>query len=76
MFGLFKKADRSQIERIDKLVDYFIFSLEGQSYVRERLREHDKKEGIRPTSLPLNFIDMRDGLIEASSEAKTKSVVA
>ena len=33
MFGLFKKAERSQLERIDKLVDYFIFSLEGQSVV-------------------------------------------
>ena len=33
MFGLFKKAERSQLERIDKLTDYFIFSLEGQSVV-------------------------------------------
>jgi len=76
MFGLFKKVERSQIERIDKLVEYFIFSLEGQSYVRGKLREHDKKEGIKPNPLALNessFIDMRDGLIKASSEAKTKS---
>ena len=73
MFGLFKKAERSQLERIDKLVDYFIFSLEGQSYVREKLREYDKKEGIRSAPSKLSFTDMRDGLIEASSEAKTKS---
>jgi hypothetical protein len=56
MFGLFKKAERSQLERIDKLVDYFIFSLEGQSYVREKLREYDKKEGIRSTPSTLSFI--------------------
>ena len=73
MFGLFKKADRSQIERIDKLVDYFIFSLEGQSYVRKKLREHDKREGVRSSFSALNFREMRDGLITASSEAKTKS---
>ncbi len=76
MFGLFKKADKSQMERIDKLVDYFIFSLEGQSYIKEKLREHDKKEGVRLSPSALNkssFIGMRDDLIKASSEAKTKS---
>ena len=53
MFG-FEKCTKKQKEHVDKLVDYFIFSLEGQAYVKEKLREVDEKQGLGINPMSLN----------------------
>ena len=76
MFGLFKKPDEIQIQRIDKLIPYFISSLEGHSYVKEKLIEHGLQQGIKASSLMTGkkqFKEIRDALIKESTKAKTKS---
>jgi len=75
MFG-FGKCTQKQKDHIDTLVDYFIFSLEGQAYVKEKLREHDEKQGLRinPMSLTTEKIqEMAMGLMKESEKVKTKS---
>ena len=63
MFG-FGKCTQKQKDHIDTLVDYFIFSLEGQVYIKEKLREYDEKQGLRinPMSLTLFFSSKTRGL--------------
>ena len=53
MFG-FEKCTERQKEHLDKLVDYFIFSLEGQAYIKEKLQEHDRKQVLRVNPMSLN----------------------
>ena len=72
----FGKCTQKQKDHIDTLVDYFIFSLEGQAYIKEKLREHDEKQGLRinPMSLTTEKIqEMVMGLSKEADIAKTKS---
>jgi hypothetical protein len=76
MFG-FEECSKEQKAHVDTLVDYFIFSLEGQLYVKEKFREHDEKKGIKPNSMMLDarkFQEIVEGLIKDSERAKKKSV--
>jgi len=75
MFG-FEKCSKRQKEHVDTLVDYFIFSLEGQAYIKEKLHEHDEKEGLRMSPLSLNtekIQEMAMGILKESEIVKTKS---
>ena len=75
MFG-FEKCTERQKEHLDKLVDYFIFSLEGQAYIKEKLHEHDENEGLRMSPLSLNtekIQEMAMGILKESEIVKTKS---
>ena len=73
----FEECSEKQKAHVDTLVDYFIFSLEGQAYIKEKLHEHDEKEGIRLNSMMLDarkFQEIVEGLIKDSKRAKKKSV--
>ena len=75
MFG-FGKCTQKQKDHIDTLVDYFIFSLEGQAYIKEKLHEHNEKQGVKinPMALTTEKIqEMAMGLLKESNTAKTKS---
>ena len=79
MFG-FEKCTERQKEHLDKLVDYFISSMEGQAYIKEKLHEHDEKEGVRQNSmldsmkLDRNKIKvMAEGILKETTKVKTKS---
>ena len=75
MFG-FGKCTQKQKDHIDTLVDYFIFSLEGQAYIKEKLHEHNEKQGVKinPMALTTEKIqEMAMGLLKESNAAKTKS---
>ena len=75
MFG-FEKCSKRQKEHVDTLVDYFIFSLEGQAYVKEKLREVDEEKGLRMNPMSLNtekIQEMAMGILKESEIVKTKS---
>ena len=75
MFG-FEKCTKKQKEHVDKLVDYFIFSLEGQAYVKEKLRDVDEEKGLRMNPMSLNtekIQEMAMGILKESEIVKTKS---
>ena len=75
MFG-FEKCTERQKEHLDKLVDYFIFSLEGQAYIKEKLQEHDRKQGLRVNPMSLNtekIQQMAMAILQESEKVKTKS---
>ena len=75
MFG-FEKCSKRQKEHVDTLVDYFIFSLEGQAYIKEKLHEHDEKEGLRMSPLSLNTEKIQEiamGIQKECEIVKTKS---
>ena len=75
MFG-FEKCSKRQKEHVDTLVDYFIFSLEGQAYVKEKLREVDEEKGLRMNPMSLNtekIQEMAMGILKESEIIKTKS---
>ena len=75
MFG-FEKCSKRQKEHVDTLVDYFIFSLEGQAYVKEKLREVDEAKGLRMNPMSLNtekIQEMAMGILKESEIVKTKS---
>ena len=68
MFG-FEKCSKRQKEHVDTLVDYFIFSLEGQAYVKEKLREVDEEKGLRMNPMSLNtekIQEMAMGILKES----------
>ena len=75
MFG-FEKCSKRQKEHVDTLVDYFIFSLEGQAYVKEKLREVDEEKGLRLNPMSLNTEKIQEiamGIQKESEIVKTKS---
>ena len=75
MFG-FEKCTKKQKEHVDKLVDYFIFSLEGQAFVKEKLRDVDEEKGLRMNPMSLNtekIQEMAMGILKESEIVKTKS---
>ena len=75
MFG-FEKCTERQKEHLDKLVDYFIFSLEGQAYIKEKLQEHDRKQVLRVNPMSLNtekIQQMAMAILQESEKVKTKS---
>ena len=75
MFG-FEKCTERQKEHLDTLVDYFIFSLEGQAYIKEKLQEHDAKQGLRVNTMSLNtekIQQMAMAILQESEKVKTKS---
>ena len=75
MFG-FGKCTQKQKDHIDTLIDYFMFSLEGQAYVKEKLHEHNEKQGMKINPMSLNtekIQEMAMGLLKESEIAKTKS---
>ena len=75
MFG-FEKCTKKQKEHVDTLVDYFIFSLEGQAYVKEKLRDVDEEKGLRMNPMSLNtekIQEMAMGILKESEIVKTKS---
>ena len=75
MFG-FEKCSKRQKEHVDTLVDYFIFSLEGQAYVKEKLREVDEEKGLRMNPMSLNTEKIQEiamGIQKESEIVKTKS---
>jgi len=75
MFG-FEKCTERQKEHLDKLVDYFIFSLEGQAFIKEKLQEHDRKQGLRVNPMSLNtekIQQMAMAILQESEKVKTKS---
>ena len=75
MFG-FGKCTQKQKDHIDTLVDYFIFSLEGQAYVKEKLRDVDEEKGLRMNPMSLNtekIQEMAMGILKESEIVKTKS---
>jgi hypothetical protein len=75
MFG-FEKCSQRQKEHVDTLVDYFIFSLEGQAYIREKLREHNEKQGLKVNPMLLdteNLQQMAMGIVNECEKVKTKS---
>ena len=75
MFG-FEKCSERQKEHVDTLVDYFIFSLEGQAYVKEKLRDVDEEKGLRMNPMSLNtekIQEMAMGILKESEIVKTKS---
>ena len=75
MFG-FEKCTKKQKEHVDKLVDYFIFSLEGQAYVKEKLRDVDEEKGLRMNPMSLNTEKIQElamGILKESEIVKTKS---
>ena len=75
MFG-FEKCTERQKEHLDTLVDYFIFSLEGQAYIKEKLQEHDAKQGLRANTMSLNtekIQQMAMAILKESEKVKTKS---
>jgi len=75
MFG-FEKCSKRQKEHVDTLVDYFIFSLEGQAYVKEKLRDVDEEKGLRMNPMSLNtekIQEMAMGILKESEIVKTKS---
>ena len=75
MFG-FEKCTERQKEHLDKLVDYFIFSLEGQAFIKEKLQEYDRKQGLRVNPMSLNtekIQQMAMAILQESEKVKTKS---
>ena len=75
MFG-FEKCTKKQKEHVDTLVDYFIFSLEGQAFVKEKLRDVDEEKGLRMNPMSLNtekIQEMAMGILKESEIVKTKS---
>ena len=75
MFG-FEKCTERQKEHLDKLVDYFIFSLEGQAFIKEKLQEYHRKQGLRVNPMSLNtekIQQMAMAILQESEKVKTKS---
>ena len=76
MFG-FGKCTQKQKDHIDTLVDYFIVLTRRSAYVKEKLHEHNEKQGmkINPMLLTTEKIqEMAMGLLKESEIAKTKKL--